>query len=86
MLPGNKKCKFGHAVIKERVEINSDIGKPVIKGTRITVQSIVEEPGAGYSFQDVMIAHPRLEQEDIHPALQCVSRLMNYEKIYTVSS
>jgi uncharacterized protein (DUF433 family) len=45
-------------VFKERIEINSDImlGKPVIKGTRVTVQNIVEELGGGYSFQDVMNA------------------------------
>jgi uncharacterized protein (DUF433 family) len=59
-------------VFNERIEMNSDImlGKPVIKGTRVTVQNIVEELGAGYSFQDVMNAHPRLQQEDIHAALQ----------------
>ncbi len=48
----------------KRIEINISVmaGKPVIKGTRISVESIVEELGSGYSLQDVLQAHPRLQK------------------------
>ncbi len=35
-----------------------DFLKPVIKGTRITVQNIVEELAAGYSVDSIIEAHP----------------------------
>ncbi len=70
-----------------RIEINTALmmGKPVIKGSRITVESIVEELGSGYSLEDVLQAHPRLQKEDIYAALQYASATMN-EKIYAIAS
>ena len=58
----------------KRIEINISVmaGKPVIKGTRISVESIVEELGSGYSLQDA--------------ALQYASAIMKNEKIYTIAS
>ncbi len=71
-----------------RIEINTALmmGKPVIKGSRITVESIVEELGSGYSLEDVLQAHPRLQKEDIYAALQYASAIMRNEKIYTIAS
>ncbi len=71
-----------------RIEINTALmmGKPVIKGSRITVESIVEELGSCYSLEDVLQAHPRLQKEDIYAALQYASAIMRNEKIYTIAS
>jgi len=54
----------------ERIEVNPDVmlGKPVIKGTRLTVQQIVDELNGGVSEQDILEAHPRLTAEDIEAA------------------
>jgi uncharacterized protein (DUF433 family) len=62
----------------ERVEINPSIcnGRPVIVGTRITVQTILEFLGAGDSIEDVLEAYPSLRREDVLAALQYSSRLM----------
>jgi uncharacterized protein (DUF433 family) len=51
----------------ERIEINPDIcnGKPVIKGTRITVQTILEFLGAGDSIEDVLEGYPSLTRDDV---------------------
>ena len=53
-----------------RIEVNPDVmfGKPVIKGTRLTVQLVVEEVRAGMSAAEVLEAHPRLTVEDIKAA------------------
>jgi uncharacterized protein (DUF433 family) len=46
------------------------MGKPVIKGTRITVELILEKLTAGESVDDILKAHPRLSREAIQAALQ----------------
>jgi uncharacterized protein (DUF433 family) len=45
------------------------MGKPVIAGTRITVELILEKLAAGESFEDILNAHPRLTRESISAAL-----------------
>jgi uncharacterized protein (DUF433 family) len=56
----------------ERIEINPDIcnGKPVIKGTRITVQTILEFLGAGDSIEEVLEGYPSLTRDDVLAVLR----------------
>lgn len=53
------------------IEINPNIrfGKPCIKGTRITVQDVLEMLAGGMSFEDIMIDFPQLDMEKIRAAL-----------------
>ena len=44
-------------------------GKPVIAGTRITVELILEKLAAGESVEDILKAHPRLTQQAVRAAL-----------------
>lgn len=50
-----------------RSAINPDIcnGQPVVKGTRITAQTILEFLGAGDSIEDVLEEYPSLQREDV---------------------
>ena len=59
------------------IEINSKImmGKPIIKGTRIPVELIIEELASGYTRQEIVTAHPRLTDEHITAALQYASAI-----------
>jgi uncharacterized protein (DUF433 family) len=41
------------------------MGKPVVKGTRITVELILEKLGAGESMEEILVSHPRLTKEGI---------------------
>jgi uncharacterized protein (DUF433 family) len=54
----------------ERIEINPDImgGKPVIKGTRVPVETVLRKLGAGITLDNILADHPRLTAEDIHAA------------------
>ena len=45
------------------------MGKPVIAGTRITVELILEKLSAGETFEQLLEAHPRLTEEGIWAAL-----------------
>jgi uncharacterized protein (DUF433 family) len=46
------------------------MGKPVVAGTRITVQLILEKLAAGESVEQVLASHPRLTIEAIRAALR----------------
>jgi len=50
-----------------RIEINREImgGKPVIRGTRIPVETVLRKLGAGMTFETILAAHPRLTHDDI---------------------
>ena len=45
------------------------MGKPIVKGTRITVELILEKLGAGDTMKQILDAHPRLTREGIQAAL-----------------
>ena len=45
-------------------------GKPVIKGTRITVELILEKIAEGESIKDILLQHPHLTQEKVSSAVQ----------------
>ena len=53
-----------------RIERNPAImfGKPVIKGTRITVELILRNLAAGKPFVEILVAHPHLTIEDVYAA------------------
>ena len=55
-----------------RIESNPAVmlGKPVIAGTRITVEGILERLGHGESMEQILEAHPRLKRGDILAALE----------------
>lgn len=65
--------------LTERITIDEGIcnGKPVIRGTRITVQSILEYLSAGDSVEDVLEAYPSLSREDVLDCIRFAADLMN---------
>ena len=56
-----------HAPRHDRIVLDPAVmlGKPVIRGTRITVEQILRELGAGMDVEEIVAAHPRLTAEDI---------------------
>ena len=62
----------------EGITVNPDIcnGKPVIAGTRITVQTVLEFLAAGDSVEDVLEEYPALKREDVQACLDYASKLM----------
>jgi uncharacterized protein (DUF433 family) len=67
--------------ITEKVVSDPEImmGKPVILGTRITVELILEKLAAGESFEDILGAHPRLTREGVLAALAFAAEAMKAE-------
>jgi uncharacterized protein (DUF433 family) len=60
------------------------MGKPVISGTRITVELILEKLSAGESIQQILKEHPQLEKKAIFAALDFASRALRADVIYPV--
>lgn len=54
----------------ERIEKNPEVmfGKPVIRGTRVTVEQILRELGQGATPEEVVAAHPRVTADDVRAA------------------
>jgi uncharacterized protein (DUF433 family) len=54
-----------------RIEINPDImlGKPVVRGTRITVELLLRKLAEGATERDLLDAYPHLAPEDIKAAI-----------------
>ena len=52
-------------------------GKACIRGTRVTVGTIVGQIGAGYTIEDLLADYPYLSREDILQALRYASWLAN---------
>ena len=73
--------------ISSHIEINPRLmmGKPVIKGTRITVELILESLAAGESLENLLQSYPRLTKEDISAALTFAAQALKGEKIYPVA-
>lgn len=47
------------------------MGKPVVRGTRITVEHIVRECANGMTVDQIVDQYPRLTREDVFAALRC---------------
>jgi len=69
--------------ITDRIEINPKvmIGKPVIQGTRITVELILRKLSEGATEADLVEAYPRLTHEDIQAAIRYAADTLAHEEI-----
>lgn len=67
----------------ERIESNPRValGKPVIKGTRITVESILRKIAGGYSFDEILEIHPHIKKEDILAAVAYALAVLEGEEM-----
>ena len=58
------------------------MGKPLIVGTRITVELILEKLAAGETIEQIIDAHPRLTREAIQAALAFAKKALRADVIY----
>ena len=74
--------------MQERVTTNPKVmvGKPVIKGTRITVELILRQLAQGMAVKDILANYPHLEKEDILAAIEYAAQLVEEESVYSLDS
>jgi uncharacterized protein (DUF433 family) len=70
----------------ERIIVDTEIlaGKPVLRGTRIAVELILELLAAGQSEHDILSNYPGLTREDILACLSYASYLAHEYKAYPI--
>lgn len=61
------------------------MGKPVIAGTRITVDLILEKMASGETIEQILEAHPRLTRESIMAAFDFASRVLRSDIVYPIT-
>ena len=71
---------------KDHIEVNPAvlIGKPIIKGTRISVELILDRMADGWSLEDVLSSYPHISREDVLAALSLASELFKEETFVAV--
>ena len=71
----------------QHIEINPKImmGKPIIKGTRITVEQILENLSESNSIDEVLQAHPHLTKDKVHQALLFAAQSIRGDEIYSLA-
>ena len=58
------------------------MGKPVIRGTRITVELILERSAAGQTEEQILLAHPHITREGIRAALAFAAQALHASVVY----
>ena len=68
----------------ERIVINPDVlvGKPVIKGTRLAVEFVIDRLAQGWSYDDILANYPGITREDVLACLAYASERLHAEKVY----
>lgn len=64
---------------------NIMMGKPVVAGTRITVELILEKLSAGESIEQIIKSHPKLTREGIQAALNFAAKALKADVVYPVT-
>lgn len=59
-------------------------GKPVVAGTRITVELLLEKLASGETIEQLVDAHPRLTKEAVYAALDFAAQALHADVIYPI--
>lgn len=72
--------------VTDRIETNPKVmlGKPVIRGTRVTVELILRKLSEGATEADLLDAYPRLTREDIQAAIRYAADTVAREETVVV--
>jgi len=58
------------------------VGKPVVKGTRISVELVIDLLAAGWTQQQILDSYPTLKADDVRACLAYASEILHSEKVF----
>ncbi|MCS7366911.1 MAG: DUF433 domain-containing protein [archaeon YNP-WB-062] len=69
---------------RSRITIDPKVlsGKPVIRGTRISVEFILDLLANGWTIEEILENYPQLKKEDVIAALKYAAEILKKEKVY----
>jgi uncharacterized protein (DUF433 family) len=67
---------------KQHIEVNPEVlaGKPVIKGTRVSVELILDRLGDGWTHEDLLAAYPRVSGEALQAVFAFAAEILRDEE------
>ena len=70
----------------KRISVDPEImlGKPVIKGTRLPVDIIIEKIAYGDTIKDILDAYPFIAEDDIRAALLYAAKVLKTDEVYII--
>ena len=73
---------------RDRITVDPRIlvGKPVVKGTRIAVEMVVDLLAAGWTNQQILDSYPTLTEEGVRACLAYASEILHGEKVYPLET
>jgi uncharacterized protein (DUF433 family) len=71
---------------RERITVDPKVlsGKPIMKGSRIAVEFILELLANSWTVEDILKNYPQLKREDVAAALKYAAEILKEEKAYTL--
>jgi len=61
-------------------------GKPIIKGTRISIEFIMELLSSGMNIEEIIKEYPQLKRDDVLAALNYATQILRHEEIYLTTN
>ena len=61
------------------------VGKPIVKGTRISVEFLLDRMADGWSYAEILGAYPHLTQEQVQAAVAFASELFKDERLVAIA-
>jgi uncharacterized protein (DUF433 family) len=73
---------------EDRIITNTNVmlGKPVIRGTRITVEMVMERLASGWSVEQLLESYPGLTVEDVHACLAYAAEAVEHYRTIPLSA
>ena len=73
---------------EDRIELNPAVlvGKPIVKGTRIAVDFVIELLADGWTEKVILEEYPGLTQADIRACLEYASERLKSERVYPLKA
>jgi uncharacterized protein (DUF433 family) len=71
---------------RDRITIDPDVlvGKPVVQGTRIAVELVIDLLGRGYTVGEVVTQYEHLTAADVQACLAYAAEVLQSEKVYAL--
>jgi uncharacterized protein (DUF433 family) len=72
---------------KDRIVVDPAVlvGKPTIKGTRISVELILDRTSDGWTMEDILTSYPTLTREDVLAAITFAAELFKEETFVAIN-
>jgi uncharacterized protein (DUF433 family) len=71
---------------RERISIDPDVlvGKPVVTGTRIAVEFVIDLLARGYTKEQILAQYDHLTNDDVQACLAYAAEVLQSEKVYAL--